>query len=682
MSEQRSKPAQVGLLRACQSTILVAAVVGVLAAGAFAVPLNSAEQLFLENFEARPIAPISPTESCLRNSTHCTCDEKSYRPLIEAEKPGFCRLDPVERDGFVCGCPGTTLCEISEYPCSDSQYKRLRATGEFGTDGLVECEVSMSANDKCRKSVPVETCSKYSNIFIDGTLAGCVSNLQVISDIDDAYGLVNGRVSKLEGLELDMINLRVIETASSKNVHLCVIYGNWQEGEQQFPNDMDMSRKEKVRLTASSPLHIELRDDPTDQYLGDGTNQVLIFQEHRPSQSDGFCVGPFLNDGSGLRSEFFDLSNLLGVNVQTFDRATHRIENLAQWKFADHHALSELNADGRTNGDDSVTIDVQPTCACGASAPKPLEPAARPIDPIDATSQCINNATHCSCSEKPWRPLIYLEDPPNTCTLDGEREGYSCSCPGTSLCERVVTEPCTKLVRIGDFDEQGRVECRYIDNQTCSKAINPVPCSDFVSTYINGQNVGCSATAPVAANVDDMYGLSAASATVTDGALLDYINIRAIKSTSDGELHVCVVYGDAAQGQAQFGTTDDNLRKEKVKLTASYNINIELRDDPDDDYLGDGSMEVLMSHSHRAFKTDGFCVGPMLGDGSGFRALFYDLNNTLGVNMESYDGTRLVSQTTWTFKDNTASNDLAADGRANGDESVTVDILPSCACVA
>mmetsp|Transcript_3106 Transcript_3106/g.8649 ORF Transcript_3106/g.8649 Transcript_3106/m.8649 type:complete len:577 (-) Transcript_3106:188-1918(-) len=574
-----------------------------------------------------------------------------------------------------------------EYPCSASAFKRMRAIGDFDDSGFVHCVSAMSTGETCRKSTPVGTCSKFSNIFVDGELAACVANTPVISDVDDAYGLVDGRITRTEGLQFDAVNIRMIETLSNSEIHMCIAYGNWREGELRDPDETTKSRKAKARITAASPLMVELKDnaDATGQYIGDGTSELLVMHEHAASESSGFCVGPFLGDGSGLRAEFFDLNSTMAVNVQTFERVTNHIENVAQWMFAENRASSELFADGRTNGDDSVTIDVQPTCACGAEAPQLTQPlsSTRAIDAVDASSQCVKNATHCSCSEKPWTPLIQLDFSPNTCKLGAEKDGLSCSCPGTSLCEREETSPCSKLLRIGDIDDQGRVECQYRNNQTCSKALNSRPCSGHVSVFINGQSSGCAASAPVTSDVNDMYGLRDGSATVANETLLDYINIRAIQSTFDEELHVCVIYGNAAQGMAQFGSSQAHLRKEKAKLTAAFDINIELRDDTTDAYHGDGSREVFMSHSHFAYKTDGFCVGPLLGDGSGLRATFYDLNNTLGVNVQSYDFVSgvLTSRVLWTFADHVTSADLFSDGRANGDDSVTVDLLPSCACV-
>jgi len=666
--------------RRCADAVILsvaAALLFTLATGA--IPLSKSAKTM--STSSGVVAKVDPRESCVRNATHCTCGEKAYRPLVEAsEYPGFCTLDPVERDGFVCGCPGNTLCEIKEYACASGSYKKLRAIGTFDEQGRVQCESATSTGETCRKSTAVKTCSEFSNVFVDGALVGCVSNIPVVSDVDDAFGLVDGRVNKIDALELDMINIRVIETLSSKNIHMCVVYGNWDTGSKLYPNDNALSRKAKARVTATSPLAIELPVDPSEEIVGDGTTELLITSEQTVAQSEGFCIGPFLNDGSGFRAEFYELNSSLGVNVQTFEHSTSRIESLTQWKFAEHNAVSTLYADGRTNGDDRVTLDVVPTCECGATAPSPLEPATvRPIDPIDATSQCVKNSTHCSCSEKQWRPLVFLGD--DTCSLDAERDGFACACPGTSLCAHTTaSEPCTKLMKTGEVDAQGHVQCKYVDGQTCSKTTDASPCSDSVKMFVNGADMGCASSAPVNSNVDEMYGLTAGAASVLDGAMVDYINIRSIKTTSDGELHVCVVYGNAAQGEAVFGTEDNTLRREKVKITAAFDINIELKDDADDAYFGDGTSQVMMSHVHKVFKTDGFCIGPVLGDGSGVRAVFYDLDNMLGVNVQTYDGSMMVSQSTWTFADHAPANELAADGRANGDESVTVDILPSCSC--
>mmetsp|Transcript_14569 Transcript_14569/g.38969 ORF Transcript_14569/g.38969 Transcript_14569/m.38969 type:complete len:556 (-) Transcript_14569:171-1838(-) len=420
------------------STFIV--IFALLSSSGLAAGSVSATQTLLSDHVARPVAPIRSTESCLKNATHCTCDQKSYRPLIELAMPGMCKLDPTERDGYVCGCPGATLCEILEYPCSESTYVRLRATGVFNAAGQVTCERAMRSDELCRKTVPITTCSSFSNIFIDGEYSGCAKNVQVSSDVDDAYGLRNGsRVTRLEGLELDMINIRVVETTRNDEVHLCVIYGNWLEGEELFSTSTAASRKASVRMTTISPLYVELRDtnssSGSEQYIDEGMKQLLVSSEYSPAQSEGFCVGPFLNDGSGLRAEFFNLANELGINVQTSERSTNNIQNLAQWKFVDHFATQQLSFDGRADGDESVTVDIQPTCACGTAT---LEAVPNP-QPTETPGACAG----VSC------PTGFLPDKKNLCActkpcsndLDCTTDGIcSGSCQPNGFCAAGTVE--------------------------------------------------------------------------------------------------------------------------------------------------------------------------------------------------------------------------------------------------
>uniref|UniRef100_A0A7S1XH58 Uncharacterized protein n=1 Tax=Erythrolobus australicus TaxID=1077150 RepID=A0A7S1XH58_9RHOD len=330
--------------------LLVAAVCG----GADAASL-------LHKSHARPVvAPVDSESSCVNNATHCTCVVNNYRTLIEVagSSPKMCTLNPEEFEGHKCSCPGNALCEREEFSCN-----KLKAIGEFGANGQVRCEEIVDA--QCLKAVNPDICSTHVNVFVDGTLAGCVTNVPVATNVDDAYGYASARANNIENVEYDRVNLRLIETTANEDVHLCVIYGNWQIGELVNPDDPTLSRKEKSKITADFPLHYEIKDDPSDTYNGDGTTQLLTSHQHYAYKSDGFCIGPLLSDGGGFRAEFYDLDNMLGLNVQTYDSQTGSIENLARWSFADHRPAGELREDGRANGDESVVVDFKPTCQCG-----------------------------------------------------------------------------------------------------------------------------------------------------------------------------------------------------------------------------------------------------------------------------------------------------------------------------
>uniref|UniRef100_A0A7S1TJJ3 Uncharacterized protein n=1 Tax=Erythrolobus australicus TaxID=1077150 RepID=A0A7S1TJJ3_9RHOD len=334
--------------------VLVAAIL----AGAFCAA--NAAPLLRSNHVRPVIGPVDPDGSCVNNATHCTCIASNYRTLIEVagSSPKMCSLNPDEFEGHKCACPGNALCEREEFSCN-----KLKAVGEFGANGQVRCDEVIDG--RCIKAFNPDVCSSFVNVFVDGTLAGCVANVPVTTNVDDAYGYGSARANNIENVEYDRINLRLVETTANEDVHLCVIYGNWQVGELVNPYDPTLSRKEKSRITADFPLHLEIKDDPNDFYAGDGTTELLTSHQHYAYKSDGFCIGPLLSDGGGFRAEFYDLDNMLGINVQTYNNQTGSIENLARWSFADHRSAGELREDGRANGDESVVVDFQPTCQCG-----------------------------------------------------------------------------------------------------------------------------------------------------------------------------------------------------------------------------------------------------------------------------------------------------------------------------
>mmetsp|Transcript_12604 Transcript_12604/g.27486 ORF Transcript_12604/g.27486 Transcript_12604/m.27486 type:complete len:336 (+) Transcript_12604:124-1131(+) len=304
------------------------------------------------------IAKVAASESCVNNATHCTCVEgKTYRPLVEIEgtSPKMCRLND-EVEGNKCGCPGTALCEKEVFSCS-----KLQATGEFNELGQVACTEIIDGT--CEKASKPEQCSQNVNVFVNGDKAGCVRNVPVESNVDDAYGYGDWKAQNVENVQFDRVNLRLIETTANSEIHLCVIYGNWKLGEASYSTDSD-TREVKSKITADFPLNFEIQDDPNDQYGGDGTTEISTFHRYIATKSDGYCIGPLVGDGSGFRAEFYDMDFMAGLNVQTYNEVTSGIENLASWSFNDHIPAVALRPDGRANGDESVVVDFKPTCSC------------------------------------------------------------------------------------------------------------------------------------------------------------------------------------------------------------------------------------------------------------------------------------------------------------------------------
>mmetsp|Transcript_11419 Transcript_11419/g.24624 ORF Transcript_11419/g.24624 Transcript_11419/m.24624 type:complete len:336 (+) Transcript_11419:168-1175(+) len=334
-----------------RGTIFVAVLASALCAASALPVLN-------RNSLRASVAKVANSESCVNNATHCTCVEGAlYRPLIEIEgsSPKMCRLNP-EIEGNKCACPGTALCEKETFSCS-----KLQATGEFNEFGQVACTEIIDAT--CEKANKPEPCSSNVNVFVNGAKAGCVRNVPVASNVDDAYGYGDAKAQNVENVQFDRINLRLIETTTNNEIHMCVIYGNWKLGEASHASDGDV-REVRSKVTAGFPLNFEIQDDPGDVYGGDGTNEITTFHRYWATKSDGYCIGPLVGDGSGFRAEFYDLDFMEGLNVQTYNEATTGIDNLASWSFADHVPAVALRPDGRTNGDESVVVDFQPTCSC------------------------------------------------------------------------------------------------------------------------------------------------------------------------------------------------------------------------------------------------------------------------------------------------------------------------------
>uniref|UniRef100_A0A7S0XJC2 Uncharacterized protein n=1 Tax=Erythrolobus madagascarensis TaxID=708628 RepID=A0A7S0XJC2_9RHOD len=314
--------------------------------------------LFAERAEV--IEPVPVSSSCIRNSTHCTCRQQSVTPLILTDTVlgngnKMCSVSQYTKDEMACGCPGDSLCEVSEFGCN--KVRKVEDGAE--SDGQVECKTSRGT---CRKARNEQVCSSHSNVFIDGQLSACVRNVPVLSDVDDTYGYSNSRANNLEGALHDHINVRIVESTANSDVHMCVIFGNWRIGELEYAGDTAV-RAEKARITSDFPISVEIIDDPSDQVVGDNTKEVLFSLSHSAQSTDGFCVGPLLNDGSGFRSTFFDLTNILGLNLQSSEE-DFTISSKFLWTFADHRPSSALTPEGRTTGDASVTIDIQPTCHC------------------------------------------------------------------------------------------------------------------------------------------------------------------------------------------------------------------------------------------------------------------------------------------------------------------------------
>jgi len=311
---------------------------------------------------------LEPQIACARTVTYCTCKEKAYRSLVllnstyeghDDDDQLMCKLDE-ERDGFECACPGTALCRVNVQEHCNSRYRLL---SDIQPDETAECEPDKR---RCERLSLQQTCSEFAEIFIDGQHRGCVGGVPVVSDIDYAYLLNNGRPNRIENLLHDYANLRLVERTSTNDMFMCVIYSNWFIGEQKYPHDdgTHSTRRYKSRVSAGFPLYFVLKDDPSDGYSGEGTSILHTNHKMSAAESDGFCFGPVLVDGSATRIELYGLNSSLGVNVQSYNATTKTIENSVTWHFSDHVLGAELYSDGRTDGDEAVVIDLLPSCTC------------------------------------------------------------------------------------------------------------------------------------------------------------------------------------------------------------------------------------------------------------------------------------------------------------------------------
>mmetsp|Transcript_10774 Transcript_10774/g.28822 ORF Transcript_10774/g.28822 Transcript_10774/m.28822 type:complete len:359 (-) Transcript_10774:437-1513(-) len=311
---------------------------------------------------AEVVDAIAPSASCVRNATHCTCRQQIVSPLTKIGAVGagvdYCSASVLEKEEMTCACPGDSLCTMKEFQCT--KVRKLEGDATAVPRGSVACK---SSRGTCTKAENEKVCSSHSNIFIDGVLRTCVRNVPVVSDVDDAYGYSNSRANNLEGTLHDYINVRMVESTSSSDVHMCVIFGNWKIGGLEFSDDT-APREEKVRFNASFPINVEIMDDPSDQLVGDGTNELFLSLAHTAQSTDGVCIGPLLNDGSGIRGTFFDLRNMRGINIQTSEPDLS-ISSMYTWNFAANRPASTLTPEGRSDGDESVTVDIQPVCGCG-----------------------------------------------------------------------------------------------------------------------------------------------------------------------------------------------------------------------------------------------------------------------------------------------------------------------------
>lgn len=301
--------------------------------------------------------------SCLRNNgTHCTCIEKTYHPL-ESQGGGSCMVGAA-RTGFACACPGTSWCEVTNFQCEKANADVPSTL--FVEGQPVSCTLDLAG--ACTKVQDLSVCNKYVNVYIDGERRGCIETVPVDVNVDDAYGYQDSKATSIDTVELDFINIRFIRTLTDSELHFCVIYGNWQIGEDLYnePDKNDFNRKVKAHVTASYPLNLEIRDDPNDFYEGDGTTDVFTSHTFYVYKSDGFCMGPLLGDGSGVRAHFYDVNKLFGVNVQTYNEQNDVIANLGKWYWRDHvdNPDAELDSTSRANGNEQVTVEMRPTCSC------------------------------------------------------------------------------------------------------------------------------------------------------------------------------------------------------------------------------------------------------------------------------------------------------------------------------
>ncbi|KAA8499762.1 hypothetical protein FVE85_7347 [Porphyridium purpureum] len=270
-----------------------------------------------------------------------------------------------KKTGYACACPGTDFCEVAPFECE--KVSSSISSQDLVASELVSCTIEPGG--ACSKVDFLNVYNKCVNVYIDGIKQGCIETVPVESDVNDAYGYADAKATSIDTVEMDFINMRFICTMADGELHFCVIYGNWQLGEDVYnePDKKQFNRKIKSHVTASFPLNLEILDDPSGFYSGDGTTDIYTSHVHYVYKSDGFCVGPVLGDGSGIRTHFYDVNKMFGVNVQTCDESNDLIINLGKWYWQDHVAnpSADLDSTGRANGDEQVTVEMRPTCSCG-----------------------------------------------------------------------------------------------------------------------------------------------------------------------------------------------------------------------------------------------------------------------------------------------------------------------------
>jgi hypothetical protein len=283
-----------------------------------------------------------------------------------------------------------------------------------------------------------------------------------------------------------------------------------------------------------------------------------------------------------------------------------------------------------------------------------------------AARECLYNETHCACtaakSKNAGVCLRHVSGPEKNAICNGDScrsDCFKCDCLGTDVCEMKscgswkATDLSRRRLRVG----ASNVPCKFEMTDPCISKIGKLsaPVEEAVVKVYKMVQLGSKKNGilfNMTYQTDRQNGMvkkfqNGGGASLHDSwpdkasLKLRQLNIRLYQSEDATEKFVCTIIGS-------WGGDNDGLGNYKVHSTITGRNGQPLRFMQCDDWSGkSGTGEcaapfsgttLTANHNGMVTHTDGWCAGPLTGNGDSIGIKFDGVENIEGVNFLGGDG--------------------------------------------
>jgi hypothetical protein len=200
-------------------------------------------------------------------------------------------------------------------------------------------------------------------------------------------------------------------------------------------------------------------------------NDGSVLQSHKLSSRTDASLRRQLVDNEGFGSSMKLLQDLNGDNVNEIAVGSNDKSTTLLFLNCDGSSRGGIKFPTRRDRESILNVSEVAPVKDGKDVTETQIPALDRIS-VRSADRCVNNATHCLCSntEESRDCLSLLQSSasgPDICSKDTCPSLYKCSCDGNSICEKNRTTAAHKIYKEIGEEGDGRFYCRaeYVDEQ-------------------------------------------------------------------------------------------------------------------------------------------------------------------------------------------------------------------------